>query len=126
MQSELFYETANDALGACIQAAGGFKRVAGLLWPSLKPDSAYARLKACLDDGKAEKLTADEIFAIAKMAREKGCHAFAQFAGSELDYEFKPITPEDQAAELQREFIAATNTLRAIGDRLTRLGMKVA
>jgi hypothetical protein len=123
-QEALFYETACDAIAACVVAAGGFKRVASTLWPSSKPESAYARLKACLDDGKAEKLTAEEIIGIAKLAKEQGCHAWAQFIGAELGYEIRPMDPADEATDLQNKFIEAVRLSSQIAERLERLGVK--
>lgn len=120
-QPALFYETAADALGSCIQAAGGFKRVAGQLWPSMKAESAYARLKACLDDAKHERLSPDEIIGIAKMAREQGCHAWAQFVATELGYAAPvALDPEDERAALQREFVDGVARLEALARRLSK------
>lgn len=99
-QENLFHETPEDAIGAVIGACGGFQKVATLLWPTRKPQSAYARLKACLDDSKDEKLTLSEIIAIARMGRESGAHAFMNFLTSELAYTaVKPIAPIDHAAQ---------------------------
>ena len=120
-QGALFYETAADALGSCIVAAGGFKRVSCSLWPSMKPESAYARLKACIDDSKRECLSPDEIVGIAKMAREQGCHAWAHFCAAELGYAAPvPIDPDDARAELQREFVDGVARLEALARRLGR------
>lgn len=99
-QENLFHETPEDAIGAVISACGGFKKVACLLWPTRKAESAYARLKACLDDSKDEKLTLGEVVAIARMGREAGAHAFMNFLCAELAYtEVKPIAPIDHAAQ---------------------------
>ena len=118
-QESMFYECANDALSTCIQSAGGWKHVAGSLWPAMKPESAYARLKACMDDGAREKLTADEIIGIAKLAREKGCHAWAQFNNQELGYAPPvPVDPQDVQDDLMRQFIAAVKVADQISKRL--------
>ena len=103
-QENLFHETPEDAMGAVISACGGFKRVAGLLWPTRKPESAYARLKACLDDSKDEKLTLSEVVEIARMGREAGAHAFLNYLCRELDYSpVKPIAPHDSANQRMDE-----------------------
>ncbi len=65
IQEQLFYDSAEKAIdNAILQSGKGFKAVAGALWPSLKDDTAYARLKNCLRDDKPEKLTLDEIIFI--------------------------------------------------------------
>jgi hypothetical protein len=114
-QDSLFYDCENDALRSCIAAAGGFKTVAGLLWPSLKPGTAYSRLTACLDDSKHEKLTFAEIIRIGKLGREADCHALMQYLGAELAYECRAIGPKDELAAALETFDAkADDILRAI------------
>lgn len=99
-QESLFHESLADALGSAIAAAGGFKRVAGELWPSRKPESAYARLKACLDDSKPENLTLDEIVRVSRLAHEAGSHVVMAFLAAELGYaEPQPVSPRDELAE---------------------------
>src|SRR5688500_2959577 len=46
-QTKLFYDSVDDAIATTIMAIGGYKKVAVELWPSMKMESAYARLKAC-------------------------------------------------------------------------------
>lgn len=95
-QGELFFDTENDALRSCIASAGGMKAVAGKLWPALKPPTAYARLAACLDDGKYEKLTFAEIIKIGKLGRDSGCHALMSYLAAELSYEVRPLSARDE------------------------------
>lgn len=114
-QDPLFYDTENDALRSCIAAAGGVKVVAGKLWPSLKPASAYARLSACLDESKHEKLTFAEIITVGRLGRDAGCHALMQYLGAELSYEIKATTPKDDLATALEAFDSrADDILRAI------------
>lgn len=120
-QGALFYETASDALGSCILAAGGFKKVAAELWPAMKPESAYARLKACLDDSKHERLSPDEILRVARLGRAAGCHAWAEFCAAELDYAPPvPVDPDDRKAALQREFANGVARLEQLAKLLRR------
>ena len=114
-QDSLFYDNENDALRSCIAAAGGNKVVAGKLWPSLKPGSAYARLVNCLDQDKHEKLTFAEIIQVGRLGREAGCHALMSYLGAELAYEVKALGPKDElASALERFDIQAEEILRAI------------
>jgi hypothetical protein len=121
-QPKLFYGSSQEVITSAILAAGGFKTVAGKLWPSRKPESAYARLKACVDDDKPETLCLDEVILIAKMAREAGDHSLMRFLGMELSYEIKPIAPEDEKTALQRSFVQAVKTVERIAERLEKFG----
>ena len=126
-QSELFHESIYDAIGSAIQALGGAKKVAGLLWPSLKTESGYTRLKHCLSDDFPEKLSPTELLLVAARAKEKGDHSVMRFLAAELGYEHpRTVSPADQAAELQRQFVEAVQQSARIAERLTRLGVKVA
>jgi hypothetical protein len=66
-QQKLFYEDEFEALQMMISGSDrSFKEVAGYLFPHLKPESAYARLKACLNPEKDERLTFGQIIAAMK------------------------------------------------------------
>lgn len=123
-QARLFYEDIYDAIGTTIMALGGYKKVGYLLWPNMKMDSAYARLKNCLDASKAEKLAPDELSTIIREGRKIGCHAIPEFISDDAGYE-RPVTknPEDEIAELQREFIASVKKQEQIAERIERVAM---
>lgn len=126
-QIALFHESIHDAIGTAIKTLGGPKVVAGMLWPTLKPDTGRYRLSHCLSDEHPEKLAPEEVLAIAKAAKEKGDHSIMAYLAAELGYEApRPVTPHDQATELQRAFIDAVHQSARIADRLARLGVKVA
>jgi hypothetical protein len=121
-QEDLFFETVADALDGAIRATGGHKAVALDLWPSLKLDTAYARLKAAINPDKAEKLSPDEVVWLLKRAREKGHHAAFYWLCDELGYSRPaPVDPTDQAAELARQLEATADRFEAITARLARL-----
>ena len=64
MQNKLFYEDEFDALNQMIiHSIKTSKEVSCFLFPHLKPESAYARLKACLNPEKDERLTFGQIIA---------------------------------------------------------------
>lgn len=53
----LFYEDEFDALQVMVGESGkGFKKCAAHLWPDLKPETAYAKLKDCLESRGSERL----------------------------------------------------------------------
>lgn len=92
-QGVLFHETAADAIGTAIQALGGAKKVAGMLWPSMKTETAYTRLRHCLSDEFPEKLEINEIRLIARHAKAIGEHSIMNFLAADLGYEIKPLSP---------------------------------
>lgn len=119
-QTKLFYEDIYDAVGTTITALGGFKKVGYMLWPNMKMESAYARLKNCLERGKSEKLDPEELMTILKEGRKVGCHALAQFISDEAGYDQpKPKEPEDELAELQRDFINSVKRVEALADKIS-------
>lgn len=64
MQEKLFYDDEFEALALMVSnSERSFKEVAMYLFPHLKPESAYARLKACLNPEKDERLTFGQILA---------------------------------------------------------------
>lgn len=64
MQTKLFYEDEYEALNLMVSnSQKTTKELAAYLFPHLKLDSAYARLKACLSPDKDERLTFGQIIA---------------------------------------------------------------
>ena len=116
------FESLNDALIECVKAAGGSKHVGNKVWPDKTIDAAQRHLLNCLNEGKAERLTPDQALLIARMARTKGCHAFAEFMNADLGYAAPvPLEPKDEAAELKRQFIESTRALAAMAARIEKL-----
>lgn len=67
MQDKLFFEDEYEALNLMVSnSAKGPKELAVYLFPHLKMDSAYARLKSCLNPEKDERLTFGQIIAAMK------------------------------------------------------------
>ena len=61
---KLYYEDGREALRHVIENGKGYKPTAHHLWPSMNPDSAYARLKACVKSEGDQKLEFDEVIAV--------------------------------------------------------------
>lgn len=122
-QEPLFYEDLNDAIRATVQALGGIKRVGVDLWPTLGPDGAASRLHDCMNVERREKLSPEELLALAKMAKAAGCHILMAFLCGEAGYSAPiPVDPEDERAELQREFTSSVKALEALAKRIERTG----
>jgi hypothetical protein len=121
-QIPLFYETYEDAIRDTVTALGGFKRVGALLWPAMPADDAGRKLSACLNTDKREKLDLGELRLIRCEARKAGVHILAHYEARDAGYsEPLPLNPEDEAAQLQREFIASVKALESIQARLARV-----
>lgn len=98
-QTPLWYDTDAEAINAAITSSGKtFKQVAVALWPAMKMDSAYARLKNCLNESKDEKLSFSEVILICK---ETGSLDPIYHACDELSLH-RPAAkaPQDEQAEL--------------------------
>lgn len=119
-QDKLFYESALQAVEIAIaESAFTYKQVASHLWPAKKPDTAYARLKACLNDDKDEKFSFEEIIEICKhIDRYDPLYFFADECSHSRG---EPCAPEDEAANLQREFIASAKRMENIAARIEKL-----
>jgi hypothetical protein len=102
-QQQLFFEHIFDALGADIVAAGGFKVVASKLWPAEALTTSTARLRNALNPEQAQKLCPSEVLQIKRLAYEVGSTATVDYEAAQLGYECNWISPEDEAAKLDRE-----------------------
>lgn len=121
-QMPLFYDTYEDAIRDCVTALGGNKAVGNMLWPALPADEAGRKLAHCLNPEKREKLDLGELRLIRRAARQAGVHILAHYEARDAGYtEPQPLNPEDEAAQLQREFIASVKALEAIQARMGQL-----
>lgn len=100
-QVALFFETVYDAIGADISAAGGFKVVAGKLWPT--DVNGAAKLRNSINPEQPHKLCPDEVLAIKRLAREAGSTATVDFEAGQLGYQTTWVDPADEAEGLRRE-----------------------
>lgn len=124
MQEELFHEDVNAALSHAISALGGNKAVGSDLWPSLSADQAGKKLSTCLNTEHAQHLKPDELIWILGAARKVGVHSAMAYITTECGYaDPSPVEPEDEAAELQREFIRAQEALGITLKKMERLAL---
>lgn len=121
MQSDLCF-TIEDALKSVIRALGGAKSVGHRLRPDLDPDAAGRWLLDCINPDRNEKLSLSQFMALLRWGHDAGVHDAMDFIARDSGYsEPQPITPEDEADELMREFIAATKLQAANVAKLERL-----
>lgn len=115
-------DSLTEALVTCVKACGGSKQVACVLWPEKAPDAAKRLLLDCLNDDRPAHLSPDHVMLVLKLARAKGCHAGFYYMADALGYsQPTPIDPRDEVAELQRQFVAATQTMAAMVQRMEQL-----
>ncbi len=112
----------NEALIACITAAGGSKIVGPILFPEKNPVLAAQYLRTCLNEGRKERLTPDQVVLIARLGRKAGCHAYMEYLAEDLAYAPpQPIEPRDEQDELRRQILAMGTQLQQALDRLNSL-----
>lgn len=122
LQSPLFCESIYDALRAIVDHLGGPKTVGAVLWPSKSVDDARRLLLDCLNPDRAEKLDAEQILMLFRMARECDFHAAKHFFDSATGYQASlPADPADEQAHLIRVIESAGITLQAALETLDRL-----
>jgi hypothetical protein len=111
-QTALFHDTIYDALGADIAACGGFKVVAGKLWPAESPTAAATKLRNAINPDQAHKLCPEEVLQIKRLAKEAGSYATVTYEARELAFDFSWIHPEDEAKRIQRRAVELMEQLQ--------------
>lgn len=120
-QIPLFYDTYEDAIRDTVTALGGNKKVGSLLWPAMPVDEAGRKLSHCLNADNRAKLDLGELQMIRREARKAGVHILAHYEARDAGYtEPQALNPEDEAAQLQREFIASVKALEHLQARMQR------
>jgi hypothetical protein len=101
-QSTLWFDTLLDAVGAAVQAAGGVKKVASQLWPTLDSTSAAARLRGALNPEHQQKLGVEELSMVMDLAKDAGDHSIMEYLAREHGYDVKPLAPEEAKRQERR------------------------
>lgn len=101
-QSTLWFDTLLDAAGCAVQAAGGMKKVATKLWPTLDATSAAARLRGALNPEHQQKLSVEELSMIIDLAKDAGDHSVMKYLAREHGYEVRPLAPEEAKRQERR------------------------
>lgn len=110
------FDTLNDTLIECVKAVGA------RLWPEKALEAAQRHLLACLNEGKPERLTPEQVLLVARLAREHGCHAYMEFCARSLSYAApQPVRPVDEADELRRQVLEMGRAMQAALARLQAL-----
>ncbi len=107
---KLFYDDEFDAIRQCISDSGkSFKLVAAHMFPDMKPESAYAKLKRCTDSQGDERLTFGQVIRLMRFceAYDPLMHACDETLHARPDRK----APEDEAVKLVEMITAATSTM---------------
>jgi hypothetical protein len=92
-QPQLFYEDIFEVTRAAVQAVGGTKHVAKVLWPHMPLGEAQRKLNDCLNRDRPEKLCIEEHMAILRMAHAADFHQAKHWIDEALGYQ--PTPPSD-------------------------------
>jgi len=110
MQSKLFYEDEYEALNLMVSnSRKSAKELAVFLFPHMKMDSAYARLKSCLNAEKDERFTFGQILAAMKFCE---CYDPLMYACDEtLHARPDRKAPEDEEVRLVEAITGAADVM---------------
>ena len=126
---KLFYDDEFDAIATAIGDSGKpFKVVAGHIFPDMKPESAYARLKECCNPTGDQRLTFGQVLRLMAFCESYDplMHACDETLHARPDRK----SPEDQAVKLVEVISGAAHTMeramRAIDQLKARGGINAA
>lgn len=115
-------ESEDDVWEAVIIQLGGYKNVAMWLWPHLKQETAYARLKNCFRDDKDERLNWEDRKRILHRARDAGFHQLMHRLCDDLLYErTNPANKERVLSELKNQAGVTIGRLESLIERMEKL-----
>ena len=107
---KLFYDDEFDAITQAISNSGKeFKAVAVFMFPDMKPESAYARLKACCSQTGDQRLSFGQVVRLMNFC---GCYDPLMHACDEtLHARPDRKAPEDEAVKLVEVIESAASTM---------------
>ena len=118
--SKLFYDDEHEALQLMVSNSGKtIKEVAHFLWPDMKPDSAYAKLKACLNPKGDEQFKFGQVIALMRF-----CNSYEplEYVCDETMHA-RPVrkAPEDDVVTIAEIIEGAADTMSKAMAQLERL-----
>lgn len=107
---KLFYDDEFEAIREAITDSGKtYKVVAAFMFPDMKPDSAYAKLKRCVDSQGDERLTFGQVIRLMNFC---GSYDPLYYACDDtLHARPDRKAPEDEAVKLVEVIDSAANTM---------------
>jgi hypothetical protein len=107
---KLFYDDEFDAIATAIGNSGKpFKIVAAHMFPDLKPESAYAKLKACCSPTGTERLTFGQVIRLMAFCEQYDPLLYA--CDETLHARPDRKAPEDEAIKLVEVLNGAAQTM---------------
>jgi hypothetical protein len=104
----LFYDDEFHPIRAAIEDGKGYKETAAHLWPSMKIESAYARLKACTNASGDQRLRFGEIVEVMRFNQRFDPLMYA--CDETFHHRPLPKAPEDEEAKLVSVIESASAT----------------
>ncbi|MDP2074615.1 hypothetical protein [Hydrogenophaga sp.] len=107
---KLFYDDEFDAITQAVNDSGKtWKQVAAHIFPDMKPDSAYARLKTCASATGDQRLTFGQVLRLMAFCEcyDPLMHACDETLHARPDRK----APEDEAVKLAEVINGAANTI---------------
>lgn len=117
---KLFYDDEFDAIAQAISDSGKeFKTVAAHIFPDMKPESAYAKLKKCVHPDADERLTFGQVIRLMKFceAFDPLMHACDETLHARPDRK----APEDEEAKLSGVIQHAADTMERAMKAIERI-----
>ena len=120
---KLFYDDEFAALRDVIEDGKGYKATAMHLWPSMKPESAYARLKVCCREHGDQHLRFGEVVRVMQFNDRFDALAYVC---DECGFDRPVRRPvADKQAELMREFNKSVDHLNRTLQQLAAAGVQI-
>lgn len=121
-QTPLFFDDVDDALRHVVSVLGGPKKVGPLLRGDELPADRLAQwVSDCLNADRPAQFHPHQVLVLLRAARQIGDHTAMSWLAGEAGYQALPVEPEDEAAELQRKFIEASQAMAKMAQRIEAL-----
>lgn len=125
-QPALFVEDIHTALSDVVRALGGMKKVGVAMRPDKPADDAGRWLADCMNKDRRERLDYEQIMWLLKEGRKVGCHTAMHFLNQEAGYAPPtPVEPEDEMAELQRQFMESVRIQAKLVERIEKVNPQI-
>jgi hypothetical protein len=120
-QQVLFHEDINSALQGLVAALGGAKAVGSRLFPDLPIDGAARRLLDAVNPDRAQQLSQTQFVTLLRWGKEAGHHGVMEYIADEVGYTRpSPRSPEEERADLQRQFIEMGMKMEMLARRIQK------
>jgi hypothetical protein len=114
-----FNDNEFDAIGDDIKALGGAKQAAGVFFPTRTPDQGAATLRAWTNPNRGEEPDFGQLMMLIEQSRQRaGYSAVARYMEQRLNCRIEFLSPEDERARLQKQFVDAVGVFQSLAKRL--------